>query len=266
MSTYHWNAEDYEKHSQSQQIWARELIEKLSLQGTEDVLDLGCGDGKVTAEIARLVSDGSVTGIDSSRSMIELAATRYPSHSYANLSFKMMDASHLSFEQCFDVVFSNAALHWVKNHKPVLDGVFKYLKPGGKLLLQMGGKGNALEILSVLEEIQSQPEWQPYFNNFEFPYGFLGIEEYEEILLASGFKATRVELIQKDMEHDGKPGLEGWIRTTWLPYIECIPEGMQALFINTISTKYIDRAPLDSNSKVHVAMVRIEVEAEKPSS
>lgn len=265
MSTYNWNAEDYEKHSQAQQKWAMELIGKLSLQGSEDVLDLGCGDGKVTAEIARLVCDGSVIGVDSSRSMIGLAAGRYPSNSYSNLSFKLMDASHLSFKEYFDVVFSNAALHWVKNHKPVLNGIFKCLKSGGKILLQMGGKGNAREILSVLEEIQSHPEWQPYFSNFNFPYGFLGIEEYEKMLLASGFKITRVELVQKDMAHDGKQGLEGWIRTTWLPYIERVPKKKQDKFIKAISTKYIERMPLDSNSKVHVAMVRIEVEAEKPS-
>ena len=177
MSTYTWNAEDYEKHSQAQQNWARELIDKLSLKGTEDVLDLGCGDGKVTAEISRSVENGSVIGVDNSTSMIELAVERYPSSQYSNLSFTVMDASNLSFEECFDVVFSNAALHWVKNHKPVVDGLFRSLKPSGKILLQMGGKGNASHILSVLSEIQSSPEWQPYFEGFEFPYGFLGIEE-----------------------------------------------------------------------------------------
>ena len=154
MNTYNWNAKDYEKNSQTQQKWARELIEKLSLKGTEKVLDVGCGDGKVTAEIANSVCDGLVIGVDSSRTMIELASEQYPSSIYPNLSFKIMDASNLSFEECFDIVFSNAALHWVKNHKPVVEGLFKSLKPGGKILLQMGGKGNARHVLSIVEEIQ----------------------------------------------------------------------------------------------------------------
>jgi trans-aconitate 2-methyltransferase len=73
MNTYSWNAKDYERNSQAQQKWARELIANLNLRGVEDILDLGCGDGKVTAEIARLVRDGSVVGIDNSRQMIDLA-------------------------------------------------------------------------------------------------------------------------------------------------------------------------------------------------
>lgn len=263
MNSYNWNASDYEKNSQAQQIWANELIEKLDFTGTEDVLDLGCGDGKITAEIARLVANGSVTGVDYSSSMIDLAAVRYPSSGYPNLSFRVMDAGTLSFEGCFDVVFSNAALHWIKDHKPVVKGIFKSLKPGGKILLQMGGEGNASDILFTLAELQSSPEWRPYFEDFEFPYGFLGTEEYEALLSKVGFKANRVELIPKDMEHEGKSGLEGWIRTTWLPYTERVPEAKRNRFIEAISTKYVERVPITSDGKVHVAMVRIEVEAEK---
>jgi len=263
MSTYEWNAADYEKNSHAQQQWARELIGKLGLTGSEDVLDLGCGDGKITAEIVKYLSTGSVVGVDSSAQMIKLASERYPSHQYRNLSFQVMDARDLSFDSAFDVVFSNAALHWVKNHKPVIDGLNKVLKQGGRILLQMGGKGNASEILSVLNEIQSYPEWSSYFENFEFPYGFFGIDEYKELLLKSGFDVVRVELIPKDMEHSGKSGLEGWIRTTWLPYTERVPEEKRDNLIAEISKKYLEKVPMTSDGKVHIAMVRIEVEASK---
>lgn len=263
MSRYNWNAKDYQINSQGQQKWARELIAKLNLKGTENVLDLGCGDGKVTVEIANLLPDGSVVGIDNSKAMLELATELYPSNTHPNVSFQIMDACHLSFEECFDVVFSNAALHWVKNHETVVNGIFTSLKTGGKILLQMGGKGNASEILSVLEEIQSHPEWQPYFDHFEFPYGFFGTEEYEQLLLNSGFEIKHIELIPKDMEHVGKSGLEGWIRTTWLPYTEQVPLEKRDQFIGQISTKYLERVPMDGEGKVHVSMVRLEVEARK---
>jgi len=264
MSTYNWNAEDYEKHSQSQQQWARELIGQLSLKGGEDVLDIGCGDGKVTAEIAGTLRNGTVIGVDNSESMIRLATERYPKSVNANLSFKVMDASHLPFEGCFDVVFSNAALHWVKNHKPLVEGLYKCLKPGGKILLQMGGRGNARHILSVLTEIQSYPEWEPYFEHFEFPYSFLGIEEYDKLLTDSSFEINRVALLPKDMEHTGKPELEGWLRTTWLPYTERVPEGKRDRFIQVISAQYLKKVPMTSDGKAHVAMVRLEIEATKP--
>ena len=183
MKRYQWNAQDYEKYSLAQQKWARELLDKLSLHGTEDVLDIGCGDGKVTAEISRLVSKGTIIGIDNSTSMIALASKRYPPKDYPNLSFQEMDAGNLLFHECFDLIFSNAALHWVKSQQPVIEGLFRGLRQKGKILLQLGGKGNAAEFISVLTGMQTDPEWQSYFEKFDFPYFFPDTDEYESILL-----------------------------------------------------------------------------------
>ena len=134
MSEYSWNAKDYAKHSAAQQGWARELIAKLQLEGHESILDIGCGDGKVTAEIAAAVPQGSVLGIDNSSSMIELAQREFPAAQYPNLTFQLADARRLTFDQQFEVVFSNAALHWVRNHIPVLDSIYKSLCRGGRIL------------------------------------------------------------------------------------------------------------------------------------
>ena len=263
MSTYNWNAEDYEKNSKAQQQWARELIGKLSLSGAEKILDVGCGDGKVTAEIAGLVRDGHVIGVDNSISMIEFANKRYLSKEYSNFSFVVMDAKSLPFNKCFDVVFSNAAIHWIKGHSPVVKGAFRGLRPGGRILFQMGGKGNAKAILAVLEEMVSLPRWNSYFEGFEFPYGFLGTEQYEELLNDSGFYINRIELISKDMAHDGKEGLKGWIRTTWLPYTERVPSELREEFVEEVATKYLEEVPITSDGKAYVEMVRFEVEAER---
>ncbi len=263
MSSYNWNAEDYERNSKAQQQWARELIGKLSLSGSEKILDVGCGDGKVTAEIASFVPNGNVIGVDNSIPMIELANKRYPPKEYSNLSFEVMDAKSLSFSECFDIVFSNAALHWLKDHGPVVKGAYRGLRPGGKILFQMGGKGNAKVILSVLEEIVSLPRWGLYFEDFEFPYGFLGTEQYEELLNDTGFCINRIELISKNMEHDGKEGLKGWIRTTWLPYTERVPSELREEFIEEVAASYLEEVPIKSDGKAYVEMVRLEVEAER---
>lgn len=264
MNSYTWNATDYAKHSQTQQRWAQELIAKLDLTGTEAVLDVGCGDGKVSVEIASTLSSGTVFGVDSSSAMIELASERYPKQTHPNLSFALIDARQLTFDACFDVVFSNAALHWVKDHRPVIAGMYRSLKPGGKLLLQMGGKGNAGDILSVLEELQATPRWQAYFADFAFPYGFYDSDEYAGLLQDAGFTIKRVALFPKDMVQAGKSGLAGWIRTTWLPYTERVPAAHRDEFIEAITTRYLERVPLDANGDAHVAMVRLEVEAQKP--
>ena len=263
MKNYKWDAQEYEKHSQGQQKWARELIEKISLNGTENVLDLGCGDGKVTAEISKLVRKGSIIGIDNSAAMIKLATDRHSVAIYPNLSFKEMDAGNLKFDDRFDLIFSNAVLHWVKDQKPVIKGMFKSLKHGGRVLLQMGGKGNAAEIVEVLSELQTEKKWHTYFNGFDFPFYFPGTNEYEALLLDCGFTLNRIELIPKKMDHAGITALKGWIRTTWLPYTERVPEEERERFIDIVSKKYIERNSANSNGRINVQMVRLEVEAEK---
>ena len=129
-----------------------------------------------------------------------------------------MDARELTFREQFDVAFSNASLHWIIDHQTVLACVNNSLDNHGKLLFQMAGKGNAQDVIAVLEELISEEDCKPYFKNFTFPYGFYGPEEYNPWLREAGFKPERVELFPKDMKLQGKEGLAGWIRTTWLPF------------------------------------------------
>jgi trans-aconitate 2-methyltransferase len=260
---YTWNAKDYAKNSSTQQAWARELISKLKLNGHESVLDIGCGDGKVTAEIVGHVPDGSVVGVDNSKEMIELASADFTKDKYPNLSFQVTDAGQLPFQEKFDVAFSNAALHWIKDHRPVIAGIQRSLKPGGRILLQMGGKGNAASILSVFDEMMSENEWKQYFSDFTFSYGFYCPEEYAPWINEAGLLPMRIELIPKVMSYDHRDGLAGWVRTTWLPYIERIPDHRKEEFIIEVIDRFIVKYPLDSEGKIHVHMMRLEVEAIK---
>ncbi|MFH1148796.1 MAG: methyltransferase domain-containing protein [Pseudomonadota bacterium] len=257
---YEWDAKDYEKHSSAQYEWARELIAKLRPKGTESVLDIGCGDGKVTAAIAACVPEGNVLGIDSSEGMISLARERHPEGKYGNLAFRLMDARVIDFDNQFDVVFSNAALHWVKDHLNILARVKKCMRRDGRMLFQMGGKGNAKDILDVLDEMNND-QWGRYFRDFAPPYGFYGPEEYRSWLAAAGLEAKRIELIPKDMKYKDKDGLAGWIRTTWLPYLERIPVERKETFVREIVERYVKMHPPDGEGNVCVKMVRLEVEA-----
>jgi trans-aconitate 2-methyltransferase len=263
MHKYDWNANDYAEHSTAQQEWARELIAKLHLLGSESILDIGCGDGKVTVEIAAAVPNGSVLGVDNSRSMIELAQKKYPADKFPNLNFQLADARNLHFKGQFEIVFSNATLHWIRNHGPVLAGISISLLPAGRILLQMGGRGNATAIISILNDVINTARWGAYFSGFEFPYGFHDAGDYKIWLKQAGFQPVRAELIPKDMTHAGKAGLAGWIRTTWLPYTQRIPEIQQEVFINDLVDNYIKKYPPDKNGKIHVQMIRLEVEAAK---
>jgi len=260
---YSWNAVEYAKHSSNQYEWAKELIPKLGLKGTESLIDIGCGDGKITHLLSTYLPKGRIVGVDSSENMIASARGSFPRCHYPNMAFLKMDARELTFREEFDVAFSNSALHWIIDHQTVLSGVHESLDKGGKLLFQMAGKGNAQDILDVMEEYISEEECKPYFKNFSFPYGFYGPEEYKPWLRDAGFKVERVELIPKDMKFTSWEGLAGWIRTTWLPFTERLPAEFRDLFINEIAGRYIEAYPADDAGVIHVKMMRLEVEATK---
>ncbi len=260
---YAWDAVDYAKSSAGQLVWARELIDKLCLQGHERGLDIGCGDGKVTAEIASKLSGGSALGVDNSPEMVALAQSRYPSGRQANLAFQLADASTLPFHSEFDVVFSNATLHWVLDHQPVLRGIARSLKPCGKLLLQMGGKGNAAKVVEAMDEVRDRSRWCGYFEGFQFPYGFYGAGEYCQWLGEAGLTCGRVELIPKDLVHPSREAFAGWLRTTWLPYTQRVPQEDRQTFLTDVIETYLEANPPDTAGTVHVHMVRLEVESKK---
>lgn len=155
-------------------------IAKLGLKGDEKVLDIGSGDGKVTAEIASHLPQGSAIGIDSSEEMVRFARENFPTTAFRNLRFEVMDARDISSgpSERFNAVFSNATLHCILDHIPVLNGIRRSLKRGGRALLQMGGRGNVAEVLEVMDSVMEKEGWKRYFGKFAFPYGFYGPEEY----------------------------------------------------------------------------------------
>lgn len=258
-----WNPEDYAKHSGAQQSWAQDLIARLKLAGAEAVLDVGCGDGKITAELARAVPEGFVLGIDNSEDFIEYARSHYPPEQFPNLRFEVMDARRLACERHFDVIFSNAVLHWVDDHPAFLVGCARLLNPGGRLVVSCGGTGNASEITTVLDRLMQAPRWKPYFDDFAFPYYFYAPSDYEPWLTQAGFKVDRLELVEKDMIQPDPRALAGWIRTTWLRFIERVPEDRRESFIAAVVEGYLAQHPLDGEGCCHVKMVRLEFEVHR---
>jgi trans-aconitate 2-methyltransferase len=257
-----WDPADYQKSSSAQYNWAMALIADLKLDGEERILDIGCGDGRITAHLAGLVPSGCVLGIDLSSEMISFASVQHVDHS--NLSFRVGNASELHFIEEFDLVVSFACLHWIKDHLSVLKAVRQSLVPGGRFLMQCGGRGNAARILDLTGDLTTSPPWKKYFSGFSFPYHFYGPEDYRVWLAEAGLRPQRAELVAKDMIHQGQAGLEGIIRNTWLPYTERLPLHRRDEFVREIAGRYLERYPLDEKGQAHVQMMRLEVEANKP--
>lgn len=255
-----WDATDYAQNASAQYVWAQALIERLSLNGQEAILDVGCGDGRITAEIAA-GHGGRVVGVDSSTAMVRLASEQHAEQ--GNLVFRQMDAAALRFNEAFDLIFSNAALHWVKDHQAVLHGMAQALRPGGRVLLSMGGKGNAAQLLPVVDALIGSKKWRGYFEGFQFPYAFYGVEEYQTWSPATGLKTSRLELVAKDMVHGSVAALKGWLRTTWFPFTQQLAPDRQDAFIDELVGNYLEHYPVDDLGRTHINMIRLELEAVK---
>ncbi len=256
-----WNAAEYERHASSQQQWAQEIIAQLTLNGDERVLDIGCGDGTVTAVLAARVPRGRVLGIDTSEEMIAFAKAKLPPTRISNLSFTIGDAASLKFDHDFDLVVSFSCLHWVQDQAAVLRGIHESLKPGGRIVLQFGGKGTLAAMFDATADVEGCPRWRRYFKNFDYAWTSYDAQEYRTLLVNTGFTPRRVELVPKDMVHSGVEGLKGWFQTTWLPDVERVPEALQDEFAADVVQRYVERNPLDAEGRTHVRMMQLEVEA-----
>lgn len=258
-----WNPADYAANSASQLAWARELLARLRLRGNERVLDVGCGDGKATAELARLVPRGAVIGVDNSPDMIRHARVTFPADRFPNLRFREMDARRLQFTGPFDVIVSNAALHWVDDHPAFLRGAAACLVSGSRLVVSCGGRGNAQDVFLVVRSAMRLKRWRDCFRDLARPYFFHGPEEYERWLPRFGFRPGMVRLVEKDTAFADRGAFAGWFRTTWLPYTQRVPERQREEFVADVATRYVTKHAPDTSDQIHVRMVRLEIEAEK---
>jgi len=259
-----WNASDYRSNSSAQLGWGLGVLSQMKLPQDARVLDVGCGDGRLSREIARLVPQGRVMGIDASADMIALARGSFADA--ANLSFECMDARRIVLPEKFDVVFSNAALHWFREHDAFLSGLRACLNPGARLVFSFAGKGNAGEMVKALFGTIRKEKWLSFFPREEFtqaklPYAFFSPEEYTDILRRNGFEPESVDLVRRVMRQAGRAGLAGWFRTTWMPFTGHVPQALREEFIAEVVETYAAMHPEEADGSLAVDMYALVVRA-----
>lgn len=197
-----WNAAEYDEAHTFVFEYGESLVELLDPQPGERVLDLGCGTGHLSAEIAD--RGATVLGVDQSHEMVEEAREHYPDQ-----EFVQADARTFAPEESFDAVFSNAALHWIPDadQDAVLETVRNVLAPGGRFVVEMGGAGNVERIVSAtLDELQTRGY------DVSHPWYFPSIGEYAPRLESHGFEVRQAVLFDRPTELEGgEPGLKNWL-------------------------------------------------------
>ncbi len=216
-----WDAGLYDdKHSF---VWkmAGGLLGLLNAQSGERILDVGCGTGHLTAQIAE--AGALVTGIDSSAEMIRRAQEKYP-----HLQFRVMDAREIAFQESFDAVFSNATLHWIREPECVVAGIARSLRPGGRFVAEFGGKGNTAQFLAAASRAWSRLE---YAGATPRPWYYPSVAEYAGLLEHHGFEVTYASLFDRPTPlEDGECGLRNWMEMFLSTLVERLPNSEREYF------------------------------------
>jgi trans-aconitate 2-methyltransferase len=184
-----WDAERYHRVSDPQRSWGLRVLERLDARAGERILDIGCGTGRLTAEIASRVPGTRVVGVDRSSTMVEEAHRRAP-----ELRLARADATRLPLRGAiFNAVFSTATFHWVHDHAALFTEIWRVLVPGGRLVAQAGGGRNLARLHARATRLAAR-DYPAAFEAWDDPWTFAGVDDTRGRLEAAGFSTVEVWL------------------------------------------------------------------------
>ena len=189
-----WNADVYHRVSDPQRAWGTEVLSRLPLAGTELVLDVGCGTGRLTFELLQRLPRGRAIGVDLSANMIATAGRHLLPAFASHIDFVRADAASLPFAGCADAIFSTATFHWVLDHDRLFSNLYAALKPGARLVAQCGGAGNLHRLHDRCDRLMLEPRFASYFHGWQEPWEFADAATTARRLARAGFVDIRTSV------------------------------------------------------------------------
>lgn len=212
-----WNSTLYDKKHDFVAEYGKGLLEFVPKNDGQTILDLGCGTGMLTVQLAGLCN--KIVGVDSSQSMIEKAKEQF-----SNIEFMVCDALTLPFENEFDVVFSNAVFHWISDHDTLLKNIYKVLKPKGLLVCEFGASGNIAAIEDAFTKACNDLGYE-YESKFNFPTA----EDFGKLLGSNDLVIDRIyDYDRPTVLKDGEQGLVNWMKQFYVSELAVMPDNVQA--------------------------------------
>ena len=182
-----WDASTYHQLSAPQVAWGQTILARLTLEGSETVLDAGCGTGRLTAALLDKVPHGRAVGLDFSEVMVTGARSFLRPQFGRRVQLVRANALHLPFRESFDLIFSTATFHWITDHSILFESLFVALKTGGRLEAQCGGGPNLARFLRHVAVVTRKPGFAPYFEGGVTIWEFANADTTTGRLLAAGF-------------------------------------------------------------------------------
>jgi trans-aconitate 2-methyltransferase len=231
MSTRDWDAGTYHRVSDVHTEWAKQLLARLELDGSETVLDAGCGSGRVTAMLLERLPDGRVIAVDAAPSMVAHAREALGERA----TVLQQDLLELELDTPVDAAFSNAVFHWVPDHPRLFSRLRAALKPGAQLEAQYGGFGNVERFHQAADETGAQEPFAPYLDGWIGPWNFTTDDQARGWLEEAGFEDVRAWLEEWPWE---PPEPRDYIRTVCLGHhLELLPEELREQYVDLVAER-----------------------------
>jgi trans-aconitate 2-methyltransferase len=233
-----WHGADYARHSTLQAAMADEVLSKLPLRGDEQVLDVGCGDGKLTARIAGQLPRGAVLGVDASADMVAYAQQQFGTDSWPNLRFEVADARRLNFGPRFDKVVSFNALHWVPRQDEALTGIRQALKPQGQAHLRLVTRADLTSLEEVAEAVRREPVWEGLFAGFSDPYLRLDAGQYAALAQSLGLTLLASHSAMQRWDFRTEEAFFGFCNAGFGAWTQVLPPARRRDFVEAVMQRY----------------------------
>jgi trans-aconitate 2-methyltransferase len=223
-----WDAQSYQRVSVPHEEWAQALLERLPLAGTETVLDAGCGTGRVTRKLVERLPEGEVVAVDGSEAMVTAVREVLRPGDEAFVA----DLTQLELAEPVDAIVSSAVFHWIADHPALFARMRAALRPGGRLEVQCGGRGNIDAFRIACEEVAAREPYAALLTAFHEPWYYAGPEETRERLEAAGFESIEVSLQPWDVvPEDAREFMRTLIAK---PYVDILPAELHAAFLDDV--------------------------------
>ncbi|HEY2056380.1 MAG TPA: methyltransferase domain-containing protein [Solirubrobacterales bacterium] len=246
-STRDWDASTYQRVALPHEDWARAVLDRLGLEGSENVLDAGCGSGRTTALVIERVPDGRVVAVDGSPSMVEKVKEILRPQDTAMVS----DLTKLELDEQVDAVFSTAVFHWILDHDALFARLRAALRDGGRFAAQCGGEGNIDSFRRAGEEVAAREPYAGHLGGVNQLWNYAGPEETEARLRAAGFTDVRCWLQPWPVD---PPEPFAFAKTVCLgPYVADLPGDLGDQFVADVLATQEEPLRLD--------YVRLNIEA-----
>jgi trans-aconitate methyltransferase len=251
------DADHYTKHSSLQNNLAKEILQSCQIDPGAHILDVGCGDGRITAELAKQANEGTVLGVDASPNMIEFAIHNFSKTQFPNLDFLNQTAEEVELTRKYDLIVSFSCFHWLKNPQLAIRRLTSALKQGGELLILTYPKESL-----YYQYLESALKNYPDYHGLSANHTMLSSNEYKDILIENNMDILDFQERNLFATYHTPEELQDYIKG-WLNSYVPLPDSLHAAFLQDIAQIILGETSICQDQKINIPYTALTIKAKK---